>query len=190
MTACRHHRQGQKPPFTCISEIKPSNAAVRMDEMTKTHRLLFLSALLLAIVGGLAWLFRPADGYDPAQVDQRLAGLREPYASVLTGFVADGGSLTMMITDSQGETLKIAIPGRMGDTNRHTRLFFGATYDTDPGAEEVPDPEHTFRMLQSILLSRRSEDSYADFLLMCTRGRGIDYIRCWMNRLTGRYNDE
>ena len=153
------------------------------------HKLLYASILLLALTGGLTWLLRPPERYDSGLVDPRLTALETPYKSVWSGFVADGGSLGIIITDRNAEVLKIAIPGRMGDSNRHSRVFFGATYDTEPGAEEVPNPEHTFRMLESILQSRRADDPYADFLLFCMRKRTIDYIRCGVNRLTGRYED-
>jgi hypothetical protein len=116
-----------------------------------TRRRLILGLSVLAAVCFLYWFFQPYPASDADRVDNRLLDLATPYQSMETCWFSDGGSIGVGIVDRHGKRESFAMPAHLGDSNRYTRVFVGALHDGYPDAVEIADPEHTERMLISIL---------------------------------------
>jgi hypothetical protein len=154
-----------------------------------TRRRVILGLGVLAAVCFLYCFFQPLPAYNPARVDNRLLDLATPYQFVKTCWFSDGGSIGIEIVDRDGKRERFAIPAHMGDTNRYARVFAGAMYDRHAGAVEVVDPEHTKRMLISILAHMPDRTPDDDVCLAWLRRRPVDYAVVLLHRFRGHYED-
>lgn len=132
-------------------------------------------------------IFQQGPAYDPSRVDPRLLALQPPYRSVRTVIWMDGGSVGIEIIDRDGKCEKFAIPARLGETNRHSKVYVGALYDRRPGAVEIVDPDHTKRMLICILRDYPHRNAHDDFCLMLLRRYPKDVLRVFFHKLAGHY---
>ena len=147
--------------------------------------------LIICCALGLAavafWFFQPVQTFDIQRVDSRLLSLQQPYRTVKTAYYADGGSIGIEIIDRDGRLQQFAIPSHFGDSNRYTRVFVGSMCDRTPGAIEIINPEHTKRMLISVLQANARRSAWDDLALMALRRHPVDFARCLVHRWRGDY---
>ncbi len=153
-----------------------------------TGKKICLGLGVLCAAAVLFVVFQPGPSYDPSRVDSRLLALEPPYQSVRTAFWTDGGSVGIEIIDRDGKREQFAIPARLGETNRYSKVFVGALYDRKPGAIEIAEPEHTRRMLICIVRDYPHRTADHDFCLMALRRYPKDVLPVLYHRLAGHYD--
>jgi len=142
----------------------------------------------LVALGCIAfWFFRPSPGYDITRVEPRLSSLQEPYQRIKTALYLDGGSVGIEITDRDGKTEQFAIPSRLEETNRYTKVYVGAMYDSKPGAVLVSDSEQTKRMLIHVLAAMPNRKPDDDACLIMLRHRPADIVHLYFLHFTGAF---
>jgi len=157
-----------------------SNERISGVSLCRTvKKVAFSVGLLLALL--LAWIFRPYGQTDVSQVDPRVRAIEEPCQKVEVYFFGDGGSIGIKIVDRAGKILNLCLPAPMDEpTFQFKKLFLGALYYSEKGAEEVSPPQHTRRRLAAILRSMSEIDGDIDVAVYRLSGRWRDlwrYIR-------------
>jgi hypothetical protein len=66
-------------------------------------------------------------------------------------------------------------------------VFVGALHDSETGAVEIAEPEHTKRMLICILRDYPHRTPYDDFCLMALRRYPVDFVRVLFHKAAGHY---
>ena len=113
----------------------------------------------LALVGIFAtllcWVYRPYARPDMAKVHPRLTALIAPYQKVDVRYFMDGGSISIDITDAEGNDLQVAVPAR----ELYESIYFDALYvGTNSSVTQIDSPQHTALRLQEIIEDHKGSD--------------------------------
>ena len=128
-----------------------------------------------ALVGVCAALwFWPSPAPDRSKVHPALLELVPPFSTFHTNFYWDGGSISVRLVDSRGQTRKFALPVDPPDFS-YPRLFVGAEHVSEPGAVEIPFNIDTRRMLISWIEEHQGPGDSSDVALLRLRGSFKDH---------------
>ena len=151
---------------------------------SRTKILLVIAA---GVLGILFWLFYPSPSYDLSRVEPRLRALQAPYQNMKALYYLDGGSVGIEIVDQFGTREQFSFPVFLGGTNNYSKVYVGTLHVSKPGAVLVSDSEQTKRMLIAILADLPTRSVEEDVCLTVLRRRPTDYLRCMMNKWSGRF---
>jgi len=143
-----------------------------MKQKFRRKRYLLAAILLL----GLGWIFRPYEKPDGSKLVPELQDLREPLL-VRTAYWADGGSLGILIQDSEKKQVKFCIPNSFGgEKDEYQRLFVGASHYSMEGAVEAEDANHSKLRLLELMRKIPKKDVDRDRVIATISGRWRDWI--------------
>jgi hypothetical protein len=147
----------------------------------KLNRTIWIIAVVGIIATSLCWVYRPYARPDMAKVHPRLTALIEPYQKVDVGYLMDGGSISIDITDAEGNDLQVAVPAR----ERYESIYFDTLYvGTNSSVAKINSPQHTALRLQEIIEDHKGSDKLP---LVKWRDRDRDYIRIVVRWCFGYY---
>ena len=140
------------------------------------------SFVIVSVLAGAFWIFRPYQSYDKDKVHPSIISLVKPYKRVGTSYWMDGGSVTIFIEDSRGTQFFGCIP-----EPDHQRLFVGAEHYLDATAVEVKNSTNSIAYLLSVVRSSPQPSRANDSSVARASGRLRDWLVVAWRGITKRY---
>jgi hypothetical protein len=142
----------------------------------KLKNLSALAGVVLALF--LVWVFRPYEKPNMDEVIPELKEMEEPFKSILSSYYLDGGTVGILLVDSNDRILLLSLPAPAGEEDdQYKRLFIGAMHYSEEGAREVQEPHATKVRLAEILRANPEPDREIDIALAYATGRWSDFWR-------------
>jgi hypothetical protein len=138
--------------------------------------------ILVGLLSGALWIFRPYTSYNKAKVHPSIASLVQPFKTIATAYWMDGGSLSILLVDSRGIEFVACLP-----EPDYRRLFIGASHYCDAGAVEIPDPQDSIACLLDMIRSGGHHSHANDSAVALASGRLRDWLTLGWRTTTKRY---